>query len=101
MMGFSGLELQIKTPPKGANNQVPCGSASAQVHEGHGAAVTKAGSAREVSMPELKSVIRLCVATAIGLIVSTGFVSAQARARQPQAGSMKYHRPEGSPRNME
>ena len=40
-------------------------------------------------MPELKSVIRLCVAAAIGLVVSTGFFSAQAQDRELKVGYMK------------
>ena len=38
-------------------------------------------------MPELKSFIRLCVATAIGLVVSTGLFSAQAQDRELKVGT--------------
>ena len=40
-------------------------------------------------MPELKRFIRLCVATAIGLVVSTGLFSAQAQERELKVGYMK------------
>jgi len=40
-------------------------------------------------MPELKSFIRLCVAAAIGLVVSTGLFSAQAQERELKVGYMK------------
>src|SRR6266478_1726517 len=50
---------------------------------------SKNGSAREVSMPELKRFIRLCVATAIGLVVSTSLFSAQAQDRELKVGYMK------------
>ena len=40
-------------------------------------------------MPELKRFIRLCVATAIGLAVSTGLFSAQAQDRELKVGYMK------------
>src|SRR5258708_12577617 len=40
-------------------------------------------------MPELKRFIRLCVATAIGLVVSTGLFSAQAQDRELKVGYMK------------
>jgi Bacterial extracellular solute-binding protein len=40
-------------------------------------------------MPELKRFIRLCVATAIGLVLSTGLFSAQAQDRELKVGYMK------------
>src|SRR5262249_46745891 len=45
----------------------------------------------EGSMPELKRFIRLCVATAVGLVVSAGLVSTQAQAqeRELKVGYMK------------
>ena len=40
-------------------------------------------------MPELRSVIRLCLATAIGLVLWTGFFSAQAQERELKVGYTK------------
>src|SRR5262249_57350658 len=40
-------------------------------------------------MPDVRSFIRLCVATAIGLAISTGPFSAQAQERELKVGYMK------------
>src|ERR1700747_2179008 len=52
-------------------------------------------------MPELKRFIRLCVATAIGLVVSTCLFSARAQGRGLKVGYMKNPILDGSLDSME
>src|SRR5689334_20425746 len=87
MMGLSGLQLHVRHRRRGEQ--------SARSRSAPARCVTIEGSKRtrreEGSMPELKRFIRLCVATAVGLVVSAGLVSTQAQAqeRELKVGYMK------------
>src|SRR5258708_7404092 len=83
----SGLQLRQSTV-RGAGAWVA--TAFTKGCDGQRAAPTESRvGLREVSMPELRSVIRLCLATAIGLVLWTGFFSAQAQERELKVGYTK------------
>src|SRR5437764_3928875 len=87
MMGLSGLQLRVRHRRRGEQS-AQSRSAPAKVRDDRGSKRTRR---EEGSMLELKRFIRLCVATAVGLVVSAGLVSTQAQAqeRELKVGYMK------------
>src|SRR5262249_5180915 len=75
-----------------AGGRVRLAPASAKVRDGRRAALTPSWPGqREVSMParQVRNFVQLCVATAIGLVLSTGLFCAQAQERELKVVSMK------------
>src|SRR5262249_28640826 len=89
MIRLSGLQLAAKKHRSTARDTFGLPRLLQGVCWSMGCADGKPARREEVSMPELRSVIRLCVATAIGLVLSTGLFYAQAQERELKVGYMK------------